>query len=60
MYLFFLQDLLGIVLRGRQPVQEAADLHRENHGALQGHQTARGSAARLRHNRYGIPIDVAR
>lgn len=35
---FSVADVLGAVLRRRQPLQAAADLHGEDHGEVQGHQ----------------------
>jgi hypothetical protein len=55
-----LSDVFGSLLRGRQSVQKTADLHGEDHGTLQGDKTARSTAARFRHHRYRLQIDVAR
>lgn len=57
---FSVADVLGAVLRRRQPLQAAADLHGEDHGEVQGHQETRGAAARVRHHRHGLPVHVAR
>lgn len=58
---FFLccADLLRSFLRRRQPIQETADLHRENHGEIQRDKKTRSSSSRFRHHRHRLSFHVA-
>ena len=38
--MFYFPDIFGALLRGGEPVQEAPDLHGEDYGEIQGHQTS--------------------
>lgn len=58
--LFHSPDVFGAVLRGGQPLQEPAHLHRVHRGDVQGQETPGNAPSHLRHIRGGLPQHVAR
>ena len=48
-------DLLGPVLRGREPLPPVPHLHRDRHPDVHQQEEERAAAAHLRHRRRGLP-----
>jgi hypothetical protein len=46
-YFIYFQDILGLILCGRQSLQALANLHREHNRALQGQEASRNATARV-------------
>lgn len=53
-------DVFGAVLRGSEPLQEPARLHRVHRGDVQGQETPRNAPSHLRHIRSCLSEHVAR
>lgn len=53
-------DVFGAVLRGSEPIQEPARLHRIHRGNVQRQETPRNATSHLRHIRGRVSQHVAR